>query len=59
MKVVGESMGQVTWRKQFQGPALDDVFEGRKEIRLVERREKLHTAYINRRSYWQAQAARL
>jgi transposase InsO family protein len=29
----------------------DDVFEGRKEVRLVERREKLHTAYINRRSY--------
>ena len=37
----------------------DDVFSGRMGIRLAERREKLHTAYINRQSYWQAQAANL
>ena len=29
-----------------------DYFEGRKESRLSERREKLHTADINRKAYW-------
>jgi transposase InsO family protein len=33
----------------------DDVFFGRMGIRLAERREKLHTAYVNRRSCRQAQ----
>ena len=28
-----------------------DYFEGRKESRLAERREKLHTADINRKAY--------
>jgi transposase InsO family protein len=37
----------------------DDVFTGRMGIRLTERRGKLHTAYITRRSYGQAQAAGL
>jgi transposase InsO family protein len=35
----------------------DDVFYGRRDTRLAERREKLHTARINRQEYWQAQAA--
>lgn len=30
----------------------DDYFEGRRESRLSERREKLHTADINRKAYW-------
>jgi len=30
----------------------NDVFYGKKEKRLAERREKLHTAYINRQAYW-------
>ena len=29
-----------------------DYFAGRKEERLAERREKLHTADINRKAYW-------
>ena len=29
-----------------------DYFDGRKESRLAERREKLHTADINRKAYW-------
>ena len=29
-----------------------DYFEGRKEARLAERREKLHTADFNRKAYW-------
>lgn len=29
-----------------------DYFEGRKESRLAERREKLHTADIKRKAYW-------
>ena len=29
-----------------------EVFEGKTEERLAERREKLHTAYINRRAFW-------
>ena len=29
-----------------------DYFEGRKESRLAERKEKLHTAGINRKAYW-------
>jgi hypothetical protein len=29
-----------------------EVFEGKREERLAERREKLHTAYINRRAFW-------
>jgi transposase InsO family protein len=37
----------------------DDVCAGRMEIRLAERKKKLHTAYINRQSCWQAQAAKL
>lgn len=31
---------------------LADYFEGRKESRLAERREKLHTADIKRKAYW-------
>jgi hypothetical protein len=38
---------------------LDDVFAGRMGIRLAGRREKLHTVCISRRSYRQAQAAKL
>jgi len=34
----------------------EDVFQGLKEIRLAERRQKLYTALINRRSYWQSLA---
>jgi hypothetical protein len=30
-----------------------EVFEGKTEERLAERREKLHTAYINRRAFWE------
>jgi transposase InsO family protein len=37
----------------------EDVFSVRMGIRHLERRQTLHTAYINRRSYWQAQAAEL
>jgi transposase InsO family protein len=33
----------------------DDVFYGRRDSRLAERRKKLHTARINRQEYWQAQ----
>ena len=29
-----------------------DYFEDRKESRLAEQREKLHTADINRKTYW-------
>jgi transposase InsO family protein len=56
------------WIRYYNGERLhsalyylppDDVFVGRMGIRLAERREKMHTACINRRSYWQAQAARL
>jgi hypothetical protein len=56
------------WIRYYNGQRLhaalfylppDDVFFGRMDIRLAERREKLHTAYINRQSYWQAQAAEL
>ncbi|AEF81422.1 DDE-type integrase/transposase/recombinase [Leadbettera azotonutricia] len=36
-----------------------DVFEGRTYIRLAERRQKLHSAYIQRQSYWQNQNAGL
>jgi transposase InsO family protein len=35
----------------------DDVFFGRSESRLAERKEKLHTAFITRRNYWQNQNA--
>ena len=35
----------------------DDVFNGRTAKRLAERKEKLHTAYIKRREYWQAKNA--
>jgi len=35
----------------------EDVFQELKEKRLAERREKLHTAIINRRSYWQSLTA--
>jgi len=31
----------------------NDVFNGRTSVRLAERKEKLHTAYIKRREYWQ------
>ena len=34
----------------------EDVFQGLKEIRLAERRKKLYTACIERRSYWQSLA---
>jgi transposase InsO family protein len=37
----------------------DEVFYGRKESRLAERGEKLHTARINRQEYWKAKAANL
>jgi transposase InsO family protein len=37
----------------------EDVFQGRAERRLAERREKLHTANSNRRSYWQNLTAAL
>jgi transposase InsO family protein len=56
------------WIRYYNGERLhsalcylppDDVFFGKKEIRLAERREKLHTAYINRQSYWRSQAAGL
>jgi hypothetical protein len=30
----------------------NDVFYGKKSERLAERKEKLHTAYINRQDYW-------
>ena len=30
----------------------EDYFAGRKEVRLAERKEKLHTADINRKAYW-------
>jgi transposase InsO family protein len=39
--------------------APEDVFEGHMAERLAIRREKLHTALINRRSFWQNQAAKL
>ena len=32
----------------------EDVFQGLKEKRLAERREKMHTAYISRRNYWKS-----
>jgi transposase InsO family protein len=56
------------WIRYYNGQRLhsalfylppDDVFTGRMGIRLAERRQKLHTAYISRQSYWQAQAAKL
>jgi transposase InsO family protein len=56
------------WIRYYNGERLhaalfylspDDVFAGRMGIRLAERREKLHTACISRRSYWQAQDAKL
>jgi transposase InsO family protein len=34
----------------------DDVFYGRSSERLAERKEKLHTAFINRQAYWVALA---
>jgi transposase InsO family protein len=33
-----------------------DVFYGRKDSRLAEGREKLHTARISRQEYWHSQA---
>ena len=30
----------------------EDYFAGIKEVRLAERKEKLHTADINRKAYW-------
>jgi len=35
----------------------DDVFNGLKENRLAERRNKMYAAIINRRSYWQSSTA--
>jgi transposase InsO family protein len=35
----------------------DDVFYGRRDSRLAERREKLHTARNKRQEHWKAQAA--
>jgi len=32
----------------------EDVFQGLKEIRIAERKNKLYTALINRQSYWQS-----
>jgi hypothetical protein len=37
----------------------EDVFAGRMGLRLAERKEKSHTAYITRRSYRQVQAVKL
>jgi transposase InsO family protein len=34
-----------------------EVFEGKTEERLAERRERLHTAYINRRAFWETHEA--
>jgi transposase InsO family protein len=54
------------WIRYYNGERLhsallylppDEVFYGRMGIRLAERGEKLQTAYINRRSYWQARQA--
>jgi len=39
--------------------APEDVFQGLKEERLAERREKLYTAFIKRQRYWQSQTAHL
>jgi transposase InsO family protein len=36
-----------------------EVFEGKMKVRLAERNEKLYTASINRRSYWQSEIAKL
>jgi hypothetical protein len=56
------------WIRYYNGQRLhsalynlppDDVFAGRLGIRLAERGQKPHTAYISRQSYWQAQAAKL
>jgi len=35
----------------------NDVFNGRTTVRLAERKEKLHTAFINRQAYWQTKNA--
>ena len=35
----------------------NDVFNGRTEKRLAERKEKLHTAYIKRQEYWRTKNA--
>jgi len=54
------------WMEYYNGERLhsallylppNDVFHGLKEKRIAERRNKLYTAIINRRSYWQIYAA--
>ena len=35
----------------------NDVFENRTSARIAERKEKLHTAFINRQEYWRARNA--
>jgi len=35
----------------------NDVFDNRTSARIAERKEKLHTAFINRQEYWQARNA--
>ena len=35
----------------------NDVFENRTSARIAERKEKLHTAFINRQEYWRAKNA--
>ena len=35
----------------------NDVFNDRTSVRLAERKEKLHTAFINRQEYWQTKNA--
>ena len=35
----------------------NDVFNGRTAVRLAERKEKLHTAYIKRQEYWRTRNA--
>jgi transposase InsO family protein len=35
----------------------NDVFYGRTAVRLAERKEKLHTAFIKRQEYWRKQSA--
>jgi transposase InsO family protein len=57
-KWIGYYNGQRLHAALFYLPP-EDVFAGKMGIRLAERRQKLHTACINRRSCWQAQAAKL
>jgi hypothetical protein len=58
---LGEWIGRYNERRLHSGINYltpKEVFEGKTEERLAERREKLHTAYINRRAFWENHAAR-